>query len=142
GPPRTELKEKSSPARAPGLRSRALNSVIGSNAVATAPEQREFRPSFGSDLTRNLSRLLDDAVARILFAQGNQQGLHLPAVVLDDRDHVVALRVGHADAVDDQIGHFVAIVCRVELPIDPDRRRAVDPSYLALHDEPFPIGLA
>jgi len=84
GPPRTELKEKSSPARAPGLRSRALNSVIGSNAVASAPEQREFRPSFGSDLTRNLSRLLDDAVARILFAQGNQQGLHLPAVVLDD----------------------------------------------------------
>jgi hypothetical protein len=39
-------------------------------------------PTLGSHT--KLSRLLDDAVARILFAQGNQQGLHLPAVVLDD----------------------------------------------------------
>ena len=29
-------------------------------------------------------RLSEDTVARILFAQGNQQGLHLPAVTLDD----------------------------------------------------------
>ena len=59
-----------------------------------------------------------DTVARILFAQGNQQDWHMPAITLDERDQFGVLRGGDADAVDDHVGHLVAMVGRVELPID------------------------
>src|SRR6266566_4167475 len=90
---------------------------------------------------RETPPLSEDAVARILFAQGNQQGWHMPAVTLDDRDQVGVLRAGHADAVDDHVGHLVATVGRVELPIDPDWRSVVDLDP-ARYDDPSLIGLA
>src|SRR5438094_7119570 len=62
-------------------------------------------------------RSSEDTVARVFFAQGNQQGRQMPVVALNDRDQVGVLRAGHADAVDDQVGHLVATVGRVELPI-------------------------
>jgi hypothetical protein len=65
----------------------------------------------------------------------------MPVVALDDRDQVGVMRTGHADAVDDQIGHLVAMVGRVELPIDSDRRRAVDLDP-ARYDELSLIGAA
>jgi hypothetical protein len=52
------------------------------------------------------------------FRAGNQQDRHMPAVTLDYRDQVGVLRGGHADAVDDHVGHLVALVGRVQLPID------------------------
>ena len=33
---------------------------------------------------------------------------------------------GHADTVDNDVGHFVAIIRRVQLPIDPNRRGPID----------------
>ena len=51
------------------------------------------------------------------------------------------LGAGHADAVDDHVGHFVATAGRIELPIDPDRRSVADLD-LARHDDPSLIGLA
>src|SRR5438105_7668969 len=59
--------------------------VVDRRSLAAAPLLKVSSvptPTLGSHT--KLSRLLDDAVARVLFAQGNQQGLHLPAVVLDD----------------------------------------------------------
>jgi hypothetical protein len=51
------------------------------------------------------------------------------------------LHAGCADAVHDNVGDFIAMIGRVEPPIDPDRRAAIglDP---ARYDDPFPIGLA
>ena len=51
------------------------------------------------------------------------------------------LRAGHADAVDDHVGHLVATVGRVELPIEPDRRSVADLDP-ARYDDPSLIGLA
>ena len=51
------------------------------------------------------------------------------------------LRAGRANAVDDKVGDLVAMIGRVEPPIDPDRRRAIDLDP-ARYDDPFLIGLA
>lgn len=50
------------------------------------------------------------------------------------------LRAGRADAVDDNVGDLVAMIGRVEPPIDPDRCAAIDLD--AARYDPFPIGLA
>src|SRR5207302_2776396 len=87
-----------------------------------------------------LMRLIsEDTVARILFAQGGQQGLHLSAVALNDRDHLGMLQARHVDATDEQVGHLVTFIGRVELPIDHHLYKTVDP---ARDDDPFLIGLA
>jgi hypothetical protein len=43
-----------------------------------------FRKTAAPVHASKIRGLPDDAVARILFAQGSQQGLHEPAVALDD----------------------------------------------------------
>src|ERR1700732_5431698 len=65
----------------------------------------------------------------------------MPAVTLDYRDQVGVLPAGHADAVDDHVGHLVATVGRVELPVDPDWRSVVDLDP-ARYDDPSLIGMA
>jgi hypothetical protein len=50
------------------------------------------------------------------------------------------LRAGRADAVDDYVGDLVAMIRGVKLPIDPDRRNAVDLDP-ARYDHTFLIGL-
>ena len=44
----------------------------------------------------------------------------------------------HVDAIDEQVGHLVTVIGRLELPIDPHRYNTVDP---ARDDDPFLIGL-
>jgi hypothetical protein len=50
------------------------------------------------------------------------------------------LRAGYDDAVDDYVGDLVAMIGGVKLPIDPDRRNAVDLDP-ARYDPTFLIGL-
>src|SRR5437868_13053262 len=51
------------------------------------------------------------------------------------------LRAGGADAVDENIGDLVAMIGRVEPPIDPDRRATIDLDP-ARYGDRFPIRLA
>jgi hypothetical protein len=91
-------------------------------------------------VARNLSDYL--TIPLLYFCRAWQSARTARAVVtLDERDQVGVQRAGCADAVDDNVRHLIAMIVRVEPPIDPNRRAAInlDP---ARYDDPFPIGLA